>query len=220
MKIAFLDFEFGQIYGSYRRDFIVTEIGVVIYDTKLDTIKFGELIFSADINLVMRKRDPTNYKKTIESVINYKKDKYFFYDKKYKIPKKQKYTIRSKWNQKYADKLTNFLNNTIRNVDAIYLFGGREDINILNRYRIYPNNILDIQTQLFEIYKVKYSLDLVVKYLGIEDFFKNDSIESINYKYDLPKKSKKIFQYDEKNFKAHCALGDSIRLFLVYKELF
>jgi len=220
MKIAFLDFEFGQIYGSWRRDFLVTQAGVVIYDTVNDTIRFAEVIFKPDMNLVMRKRDSIKHKKVIETVINYKRDRYFTYDKKYRISSKERKIIRLKWHSQYSKQLVNFLNHTIRGVDNVYLFGGQEDINILHRHRFYLDNIIDIQTQLQKIYKIRYSLDLVVHHLAIENFAQKHSIESLNYKYNLPKKSKYIFNYEQKNFQAHNALADSIRLFLVYKELF
>lgn len=55
MNTLFLDIEFGQIYGSHRRDYFPTEIGAVIYDVKNHKFLFERKKFSYDIDLVIRK---------------------------------------------------------------------------------------------------------------------------------------------------------------------
>jgi hypothetical protein len=223
MKIAFLDFEFGQINGSYRTDFLVTQAAVLIYDTNLDSFKIAEIIFKPDTELIMRKRirDENNKYKLEEKNINYYKNITTNYNKNFKIPKAKRREIRQKWNYQYSNKLIYFLNNTLKNSDKICVFGGKEDINILRRYKYkYSiNNIIDIQTILFKTYKILYSLDRVIDTLNITNFLHQNYIKSINYTYNLPKKSKKLYRYNVKNLNAHNASGDCIRLFLVYKEL-
>jgi len=94
MKIAFLDFEFGQIYGSYRRDFLVTQAGVLLYDTDNDIFKIAEMILKPDSELVMR---ASNGGKLKEWVINYHTKKSFPYDKKFKRIKNDSKKLRQEW---------------------------------------------------------------------------------------------------------------------------
>ena len=220
MLVTFLDFEFGQIYGSWRRDFLVTQAAVLLYDTNNDTIKLAEIILDVDTNVVMRQRtkNAKGYK-TLETVINYHTKKSQYFDNKLKIKKSKAKEIRQNWNKRYFKRLKQFLSNTLKNADTIYLFGGREDINILNRLHFSFDNIVDIQKILQNNYGTLYSLDKVIDTLYLTNFIYENNIISINYIYPLPKQSKKLFKYDRSNLSAHNASGDCVRLFLVYKEL-
>ncbi len=222
MKIAFLDFEFGQINGSHRRDFLVTQTAILMYDTDLDNLKLAEVIFKPNIELVMREKvkDENNNKFIIkEEVINYHTNRVYGYDKEFKIPKIKRKQLRQKWNCQFFSKLVKFLQNTLYCTDIICVFGGNEDKNILKRYNCNIENIVDIQTLLFNTYNIRYSLDKVINTLNINNFLYKNKIKSINYIYNLPKKSKTLYRYDKNNLIAHNASGDCVRLFLVYKEL-
>lgn len=234
--IAFLDFEFGQIYGSYRRDFLVTEVAVLIYDKKSNKLELGEIIFNPNIDLVLRGRVENIHGeyKEIEKIINPYKKEFYKYDKNFKITKVEQKKLRQEWNNKFINKLRNFLNHSLSTVEKIYLFGGNEDINILNRYKIKLNNIIDIQTILqkndknqysFKIQEKlkidsgkRYSLDLLIDRLEFNNVIKNKKIEFSKFSYKLPSK-KGLFTYKNNNLKAHSAAGDCLRLFYVYKEL-
>ena len=90
MKIAFLDFEFGQIYGSWRRDFLPTEIGILIYDTLTCTIKMIEKIYAPNAYLVLRKSVGLGKKrKTKTKVINPFTQESVDFDKNFKIQQKK-----------------------------------------------------------------------------------------------------------------------------------
>ena len=169
--IAFLDFEFGSIYGSWRRDFLITEAAVLIYDTENNNLRLGEVVFSPDINLVARVRTKVREDKykTLEYVVNRHKDEAFKYDENFKLSTKERKTIRQVWNKKYINRLKTFFSNTLKDIDDIYVFGGNEDINLLNRYNIKYNNIIDIQTLLHKGNKKQYSIDIQEK-LEIEKY--------------------------------------------------
>ena len=49
-----MDLEFGQVYGSYRRDFVPTEIGLLIHRSIDDNIAIRGKRFDFEGYLVMR----------------------------------------------------------------------------------------------------------------------------------------------------------------------
>ena len=222
MKIAFLDFEFGQIYGSWRRDFLITEVGLLIYDTQTDTIKLAEKTFTPVCDVIMRER--VKHKNgTIglsEYILNSKNKKKFNIDSTYKIAKKKKYQVRERWNKFYQNNLQKFLYFYTNSVDQIILFGGSEDRILLKKHDIDMNiPTIDLQSFLYRDYGKIYSLDLVTKLLDL-NISHDRNITSKNHNYSFPNKGKKNFKYNDQHLKAHHAVGDCALLFLSYKELY
>jgi hypothetical protein len=224
MKVAFLDFEFGQIYGSWRRDFLITEAAVLVYDIDSDSIKIGEKIFAPVCNLIMRKRIKDKERnKTIsthEYLLQVPGKKKVKFNPSYKMPKSQRKHYRILWSKRYANTLRTFLYSATADVDSVFVFGGREDIELLKRYCIAINApIVDIQKILQKTYAKLYSLDYIAHRLHLSSSDRG-YIRSINYRYKFPKHQKKIFRYDQSHLKAHNASGDCALLFLAYMELF
>ena len=220
MRIAFIDFEFGQIYGSWRRDFLITEVAVLIYNTKTNKIQIAEKIFKPLCSLVMRKRvkEKDGEIKLLEYLVHPSKNINVAYDNTYKIPKKDRQAWRIKWSKVYAKKLRTFLHSTMHDVDKVYVFGGNEDISLLQRYKVnIKAPIVDIQKILQRTYGIRYSLDRVAEVLNL-NILKEKRLSSINYSYQLPKQNN-IFAYHQKHLEAHHASGDCVLLFLVYMEL-
>ncbi|GEM_PF-2696722 len=237
-EIVFLDFEFGQIYGSYFRDFLVTEVAILIYNTKTNKISLSEMLFFPDTDLVSIERVKTKSGRyrIQKSILNLYTNKSYSYNKNFKISKNDYKQIRKEWNKKYFNKLNSYLNKIIGHIPTIYLFGGNEDIKILNRYKIKieDKNIIDIQTILknndksqysLEIQdKLKlnpnkrYSLDLLINRFNFNNIVINNRIEFSKFSYDLPIR-KENFTYKKENLIAHHSSGDCLRLFCIYKEL-
>jgi len=235
-KIAFLDFEFGPIYGSYRRDFLITEVAVLIYDKKSKELKLGEIIFNPNIDLVLRGRikNKSGKYKQIEHCINPYKKEFFKYDKNFKLPRKDLQIFRQEWNNKFLKKLRSFLYTSLNTIKNIYVFGGNEDINLLDKYKIKVNNIIDIQSILHKNDKEQYSnkiqsklkidsnkrhsLDLLIDKLEFNNAISDEKITFSKFNYKLPPQ-KGHFTYKHNNLKAHSASGDCLRLFCIYKEL-
>ena len=221
MKIAFLDFEFGQIYGSWRRDFLITEVAILIYDTTTDDMKLAEKIFMPLLPLIMRKRVKLRNSEIIirEFIVNKDNQPKLEYDKKFKIQKSVAKKYRIMWSKIYANQLRAFFRKTISHVDLITLFGGNEDIKLLQKYAINVNvPIFDLQKDLQSNYKKLYSLDLLIDILSLK-IDTEKGIYGTTYKYELPNKSGKTFKYNTKHLEAHHASGDCIFLFLAAKEL-
>lgn len=65
MKTLFLDMEWGQVYGSYRRDFIPIEVGAVISTSEDDVPVLESKKFRHDIDLVIRRNIINQVGKTI-----------------------------------------------------------------------------------------------------------------------------------------------------------
>ena len=118
------------------------------------------------------------------------------------------------------NKLQAFLYKLVNDVDYIMLFGGGEDMALLEKYHI---NLyipfIDIQKILQKQYNKLYSLDLLIDILDLK-ITSEGYFFSKRYKYNFPKKSKKLYRYEDKHLEAHHASGDCVFLFLVYQELF
>jgi len=137
MNIAFLDLEFGQVYGSYRRDFIPIEIGAVISGSEDDAPVLLSKEFHCDIDLVLRKNITDPVGKTVgleERVVNTgRKEHQKQFDPSYRLPKNGKKALRELSNQTFIElrEYTQALFNQY-DIAQIVLFGGREDRNLLS----------------------------------------------------------------------------------------
>lgn len=220
MKIGFVDFEFGQVYGSHRRDFLPTEAGILIYDTQANTVKIVEKLYLPDTYVVLRKSVGLGRnRKTQTKVVNLKEEKALPFDKDFKISKKEKKQIWENTNILYYSKMKNQLTDIFQHCDSICVFGGNEDINLLYKYRIKIPDVVDLQTAIGPIYKRRISLDKLCHLLKIDLSAPDNKITSCGRNLILPKKTGSL-KYNYENINPHNAIGDSIRLFLVYKELF
>jgi len=221
MKIVFLDLEFGQIYGSWRGDFLVTQAGVLLFDTKNNEIELGEIHFKYNSNLVERKK---KLRKTVETVINLSTKQIIEYDKNYKIPSSKQKLIRKEWNKLYSEKFKVFIKQAIKQADIICFYGASEDLKILSQYNIKIENYIDIYTVVRKDYNKSYSLDHIVKILNLESFLDNayytEQLISLTCAYQLPYGYSKPFLYEIEHIKPHYAIGDCVRMFLVLKELY
>lgn len=219
MKLAFIDLEFGQIYGSWRRDFLITEAAVLRYNGYENKITFSERHFKSPCHLVMRKRmNPLDkHHEIVEFLIYGKDEKKCDYDPKFKRKKRESKSMRYIWKHRHNKELKKFIKTQTYDADAVVLFGGREDINLLSFQEITFNiPILDIQKIIQQIYGRLCSLDKVSYRLNLE--LNSQSIHSINHHYALPKSSH-IHKYKKMHLQAHHAIGDTALMFLAYKEL-
>lgn len=232
-KIAFLDFEFGQIYGSHRRDFLITEAAILIYNHQANTLELGEVILKPDVNVVLRKKYKTEKGKVrkLEKVFNLHTGQIFNYDKNFKLPHEERVLSRKLWNKKFYKKLILFLNSSLNNIDEIYVYGGNEDVNLLNKYNIKYQNIVDLQSVLRkkeinfypdttqnQIGKAQHSLDFFISNFNLEHTIEENQLKFADFNYQLPQHLKS-YNYDLNNFTSHCASGDCIRVFSLYKTL-
>lgn len=220
MKIGFLDFEFGQVYGSHRRDFLPTEAGILIYDTKANTVQIVERLYLPDTYVVLRKSVGLGRKrKTKTKVVNLKEKKTLPFDKDFKITKKERKQIWKNTGNLYYSKMKDQLTTIFDYCDTICVFGGNEDLNLLKKYRIELPHVVDIQTELTPFHKRRISLDKLCHLLKIDLSAPDNKITSCGRNLILPKKTESL-KYKPENINPHNAIGDSVRLFLVYKELF
>ena len=220
MKIGFLDFEFGQVYGSWRRDFLPTEAGILIYDTEANTVKMAERLYFPDTYVVLRKSVGLGRnRRTHTEVVNLKENKTLPFDKDFKISKKEQKQIRANTKGLYYSKMRNQLTNIFKHCDTICVFGGNEDINLLNKYRIKFPDVVDLQVEIGALYQRRISLDKLSYLLKIDLAASDNQVSSCGRSCMLPKKTGSL-KYKPENINPHNAIGDSIRLLLVYKELF
>lgn len=218
MNIAFVDLEFGSLYGSYKRDFIPIESGILIYNPVKDEIFIRGAKFRCDAELVLRKSLINEHGKVIgvnERVANLEKQQYNKpYDKTYKLTSQEKKCLKEKCAENY-DLLKAHLSKTFNefNVTEIIFFGKREDIIQIkkSRFNLSDLKVFDMQEEVKKYTDTLFSLDklsIIVKFKSDRVFFSSD-----NFKYKIPKKYRHLI-------KPHRAVGDVARIFLIYREFF
>jgi hypothetical protein len=218
MKILFLDMEWGQVYGSYRGDFILIEVGAVISGSEDGVPVLESRKFRHDIDLVIRKNIINQTGKTIgfsEWVANIERREYQKpFDPSYRLKKTDKIAAR-KLSLKVLSKLRRYLHGLFKKyqVPQIVLFGGREDLNLLQKANINISNIIivDIQRTVQDEIGYLFSLDKISLIIGFYSI--NKSFGSRNLRYPLPERYKYLI-------KPHKAIGDACRIFVIYEEFF
>lgn len=218
MNIAFLDLEFGQVYGSHRTYYIPIEIGAVISGSEDGAPVFFSKTFHVDIDLVLRKNITDPAGKTVgveETVANIGRGEYQKeFDPSYELPKTDKKAVRKLFNQtlielrKYVQALFNQYD-----IAQIVLFGGREDLKLLSKAKVEISKfkIIDIQGVIEKEVRYLFSLDKIS--LIISFYKSNEFYGSQNFQYPL-------LNCYEHLIEPHRALGDACRIFVVYKEFY
>jgi hypothetical protein len=216
MKTLFLDMEWGQVYGSYRRHFIPIEIGAVISDSGDNVPVLESKKFAYDIDLVIRRNTINQVGKTLgfsETVANIGRGTYQKrFDPSYRLQKADKVAVR-KLSHKSLSELRQYMYSLFNKyqVAQVVLFGGGEDLNLLRKANINVSNvkIVDIQSVIQKEVHYLFSLD---KISFIIDFYcRGKFFGSKNFLYPLPDRYKYLI-------KPHRAIGDACRIFLVYEE--
>lgn len=214
----FLDMEWGQVYGSYRRDFIPIEVGAVISGSEDGLPVLESKKFRHDIDIVMRKNTINQVGKTIgfsEWVANIERGEYQkSFDPSYRLKKTDKIAAR-KLSFKALIELRQYLHSLFKKhqVSRIVLFGGREDLNLLRKANINISNItiIDIQRIIQSEIHYLFSLDkisLIIGFYSSTKFFGSE-----NLRYPLPERYRYLI-------KPHKAIGDACRIFVIYEEFF
>lgn len=207
--------EFGQIYGSYRRDFVPTEIGMVIYDVRTDVVTFRGKRFEYPGALVMRKNTVDELgtrMETVKRLIVPSTGEIKEFDPDYFVrgrARREKQAMAAPVYHSLADFFRSL--RFIRGNVPLVFFGCAEDVNLLKRagLRIERNLVIDLQKKLRDELKFVFSLDraAVMMEFGSDLQF----IASRRFRYRIPNN----FRY---LVKPHKAVGDAARIFLLYKE--
>jgi len=216
--ILFLDTEFGQIYGSWRRDFILTEIGLVYIDKYNNHIKSQHLNITPNIDLVFRESLRLNGKYHLqETVLNLHQNKAEIFNSKFKISKLQRKSIR-KQSYKYTQLFTKSFKNIFKNVDTVVLFGGEEDIKLIKSLGCdlaLNYNIIDLQEILIQETGLRLSLKQYKD--AIKYHITNKFIYSKNFKQKIPNN---FMRSSKKYYVSHNSLGDASVTHFLFLEMF
>lgn len=218
MRTLFLDMEWGQVYGSYRGDFIPIEVGAVISSSEDNVPILESKKFRHDINLVIRRNTINQVGKTIgfsEWVANIGRGEYQKpFDPSYRLKKTDKIAAK-KLSLKVLSELRQYLHSLLKKyqVSQIVLFGGREDLNLLRKANINTSSIMivDIQCTIQNELRYLFSLDKISLIIGF--YSSNKVFGSENLRYPLPERYKYLI-------KPHRAIGDACRIFVIYEEFF
>ena len=218
-NVAFIDLEYGHVYGTNKKIAMPIEVGITLYNEKKNVLNYIGRKFIHDIDLELWKNITDEYGNKIgvtTSVANLKKKEYNKeFNKSYKlnkVQKKESYRIAH-----LAFKNFNlFMNDIFKNnhINKLVFFGDRMEKLAFNLAKINIDDFIwiDLQNEIKNEFGMEevLSLDKISK--SIEFIATKSHIKSLNFKYKIPAKYKYII-------KPHKAIGDAARIFLVYKEL-
>ena len=212
---GFMDLEFGQVYGSYRRDFVPTEAGLLVHRSDDDNIAVRGRKFEFDGYLVMRQNSLDSLGNPIaleETVINPNNMERIPYDPKFRIDRKTRGEMEGKVHSIFRD-FGKFIGQMMKEheLDRIIFFGGQEDLNLLRKGKASMNRILtqDLQKEIRT--ELGHDLSLDKASMMIDYGSNGREIFSKHYRYHVPEKFTHLLD-------PHKAVGDSARIFLLNKE--
>ena len=215
---AFIDLEYGQIYGAGRRDMVPVEAGLVLYDGGEPAFESKKFCFDCD--LVMRKNIVDRDGNTVglaERVANsVRKEHQKPYDPRFRLDPAAKESSR-----KVAYRSFGLLNRYIEGVFDEYrplrlvFFSKSQDLFILKKANVDVDgfNVLDLQEEVTRAMGMKnmVSLDRVSRLIGFKTNWRY--IRSDHFTYGVPEGCRNFV-------KPHKAVGDAARMFLLYKEFY
>ncbi|HTY92225.1 MAG TPA: hypothetical protein VMC84_13700 [Methanocella sp.] len=216
---AFVDLEYGQIYGSTRRDMIPVEIGMVLSEDGSGPA-FESRKFCMDCDLVMRKNIVDSLGNTVglaERVANSARNEHQKpYDPEFRLDRADKDACR-----RIAYRSFGLLNRYLSDVFGEYkpsrlvFFSRSQDLFILRRAGVdlTEYDILDLQEEVSRALGMTnmISLDRISRLIGFKTNWRY--IRSDHFTYDVP-------PYCRNFVKPHKAVGDAARIFLLYKEFY
>jgi len=216
MSILFVDMEFGEIYGSFYRDFVPVEVGGVVHSPKNNSLKFVNQKFLYDGDVVLRKNLTDEFGRTIglsETVANTKRQQYQkTFDPTYKLSSQSKKTVKQGTYYLFGQ-LRKYVHDIIvtHNITQLVIFGGQADLQMFKKANIDISHLslLDIQQTITQELQQIISLEKVA---NIINFYTNrHSIGSRHFRYTLPSQYRHLM-------KPHRAIGDACRILLTYQE--
>jgi hypothetical protein len=227
-KIAFVDLEFGRIYGGkyYGNSNLISEIAVFIYEKHSGRYYLAEKSFKLITPLIFFKRNNTE-KKERYSYLQYENGKIEYnYDENYRISREKFKNIIKTWDLKYANKVIYFLNSIFddKRIREVCFFAAKEDLKMLSKYKNKRKG--------FSITLLNRLAVADIKFVDLADFFREKngnyrSLDVLDEKYRISKKVPKILKkienyenhfFDESKLQNwHSAVNDVIRSFLLYK---
>jgi len=218
-KSAYIDMEFGAVYGTHQRLNIPIEIGAVIYNPRSDELEISGKKFYFDIDVEKWGNVVDKLGRTINvkaRVINLKTpDTPKTYDKKFCLdPQSKKNAL--KISRIIHNNLHGYMQNLAKNnVRTLIFFAKERETLTLRRAGFNTNNLvcLDLQKESKESLSLKQSMSLDRLSYIIKFQIFNTTIHSEHYTYTIPEK----YQY---LIKPHKAIGDTARMFLLSKELY
>jgi NAD-specific glutamate dehydrogenase len=217
-EMAFVDMEFGHVYGTKKLIYMPIEVGVLLYDPQNDSVSTSQRKIKKDIVIEMWKNTTDDLKRTTGSTTtcaNLAKEQYQLpYDGEYALEMEElQPALKVTWSA-YAD-LNTYLTKLTKehHIQTMVFFSKRMEMAALARAKFDAKNfqILDIQDKIKDALNMEklLSLDRVSYALDID--VSNSQFRSKNFDYSIPE------TYASK-IKPHRALGDAARIFLAYKE--
>lgn len=217
--LAFIDLEYGQIYGSYRRDLIPVEAGMVLWD-EIGAPSFESRKFYMDCDLVMRKNIVDRSGNTVglaERVANSVKNEHQKpYDPGFRLEKAAREKKRKVAYQSFG-MLNHYITDVLDEYDPTRLvfYSKSQDMFILRKSHVdlAGYRILDLQEEITKAMDLQnmVSLDRVSRLIGFKTNWRY--IRSDHFTYNVPPTCRNFV-------KPHKAIGDAARMFLLYKEFY
>lgn len=219
-RLAFIDLEYGQIYGSYRRDLIPVEIGMVLCED-MNAPRFESRKFYFDCDLVMRKNIVDWSGKTVglsERVANSAKNEHQkSFDPDFELDNEAARGVRKNIAYRSFGMLNRYVNEMFDECkpSKLIFYSASQDLYIFKKSRIDVRDyeILDLQEDVTKALTAKdrVSLDRVSRLIGFKTNWRY--IRSEHFTFGVPESCRNFV-------KPHKAVGDAARIFLLHKEFY
>lgn len=216
---AYIDMEFGDVYGSHQRINIPIEVGSVIYHPKIDKVSFAVKKFSYDIDVEQWKNRVDDLGRTIERknrVFNIgKSDISLPYDKKFSLDKagrKRAYKISGQIHKNLNGYMQNLIGLDVR---TLVFFAKERDNKAITRAKFDTDMLIvrDLQEEITKACSLKDHISLDRLSYIIKFRISSSIIRSEHYTYRIPEKYRYLV-------KPHKGIGDAARMFILAKELY
>lgn len=215
---AYLDIEFGYVYGTCRAVVMPIEAGVVIHRPADDSVRYLGEEFRHDINVEIWKKvtDPCGRTTGVATTVanTGRGIAGMAYDHSFQVPADEVGAARETARSAFAD-LRLFMESVLsaRDIQEIVAFSAHMERRAFRAAEVSLDgrNLVDLQRELKRRIGMKQvlSLDRLARIIDFSD--RNSSIASRHFSYPVPQEYRHLLD-------VHRGMGDAARTFLIARE--
>ncbi|HZD42938.1 MAG TPA: hypothetical protein VE134_02650, partial [Methanomicrobiales archaeon] len=216
--IAFIDIEFGYVYGTFRAVMMPTEIGAVLYEPREETVQYTGEEFSYDIDVErwLKVTDASGRRIGVTTMVeNHARGEYRrTFNPRFRIAGDAVLKAQEVAESAYRD-LRHFTDDLISRhpIGTLVFFAASMEKKAFQRAGISLTSIeeIDLQRRIRRDLHLKTAPSLETLSRIIEFRCDECSISSTHFRYPLPAGL-------SPSLGLHRAMGDAVRIFLLFRE--
>ncbi|NLM30141.1 MAG: hypothetical protein GX216_06905 [Methanomicrobiales archaeon] len=215
---AYLDIEFGYVYGTCREVMMPVEIGAVVHRPEDDTVRFVGEEFRYDVDVEIWKKVTDTCGKTIgvaTTVANTGRSEYGrTYDHSFRVSGREILAAGETARSAFAD-LRSFMDSLLstRDITRIVVFAAHMERKAFRTAEVSLDGcaLVDLQREIRRSFGMKqpFSLDRLAHLIDFS--VEGSTITSRNFRYPVPGEYRHLLAL-------HRGMGDAARMFLLARE--